>query len=277
MAAGLWYPYKVQPIERALPWSEHTLAEFRKQAAAGVPGVRIQPMVEYFFFPKQDPDWAPMVEGFQWLPSEGLPEPFQAAAEFKVPVADTALYLPWLQESLEQQGVVVTVKKLASLAELTQQYSVVINCTGLGSRELLGDQELFPIQGQVRKMGPLPTSEDKVLLVDDAGTLIYIIPRQGDTVVGGTAVEGSWKCEIDVELADRMKQDAQVLYPSIEQLPTLANQAGLRPGRSSVRLERESIAEESVLIHNYGHGGAGITLCWGCAQEVVTMLQNLGI
>ena len=44
--------------------------------------------------------------------------------------------------------------------------------------------------------------------------------------------------------------------------------AGLRPYRPSVRLEREG-----RLIHNYGHGGAGYTLAYGCAEDVAALLE----
>ena len=44
--------------------------------------------------------------------------------------------------------------------------------------------------------------------------------------------------------------------------------AGVRPYRnSSYRLDAETIAGKFV-VHNYGHGGAGITLSWGCAAKV---------
>ena len=46
---------------------------------------------------------------------------------------------------------------------------------------------------------------------------------------------------------------------------------GLRPCRAVVRLELEEIGEQRV-IHNYGHGGAGVTLSWGCAEEVVRLI-----
>jgi D-amino-acid oxidase len=47
----------------------------------------------------------------------------------------------------------------------------------------------------------------------------------------------------------------------------LRDQTGLRPVRPTVRVEREG-----RVVHNYGHGGAGYTLSWGCAQEVVRLL-----
>ena len=47
---------------------------------------------------------------------------------------------------------------------------------------------------------------------------------------------------------------------------------GLRPSRTEVRLEEEIIGSTRV-IHNYGHGGAGVTLSWGCADEVVSIAE----
>jgi D-amino-acid oxidase len=51
----------------------------------------------------------------------------------------------------------------------------------------------------------------------------------------------------------------------------IRERAGLRPFRPSVRLEHDR--EEPRIVHNYGHGGAGYTLCWGCSQEVVRLLK----
>ncbi|XP_047995991.1 D-amino-acid oxidase-like [Leguminivora glycinivorella] len=48
---------------------------------------------------------------------------------------------------------------------------------------------------------------------------------------------------------------------------------GLRPGRDQVRLETE-IVDGKLVIHNYGHGGSGVTLFWGCASNVLDLLQE---
>jgi len=42
--------------------------------------------------------------------------------------------------------------------------------------------------------------------------------------------------------------------------------AGLRPFRPSGFVVRAEAAGDKVLVHNYGHGGAGITLSWGTAH-----------
>lgn len=49
--------------------------------------------------------------------------------------------------------------------------------------------------------------------------------------------------------------------------------AGIRPFRDgSFRLEAETV-DDRLLVHNYGHGGAGITMSWGVAQEARDLIQ----
>jgi D-amino-acid oxidase len=63
---------------------------------------------------------------------------------------------------------------------------------------------------------------------------------------------------------------SQVL--NINKPSVLAERVGLRPfRRSGVRLERDLLRDGRAVIHNYGHGGAGFTLSWGCAREVLGM------
>jgi D-amino-acid oxidase len=57
---------------------------------------------------------------------------------------------------------------------------------------------------------------------------------------------------------------------NINKPPVLAERVGLRPfRRSGVRLERDRLRDGRTIIHNYGHGGAGFTMSWGCAHEVL--------
>ena len=44
-------------------------------------------------------------------------------------------------------------------------------------------------------------------------------------------------------------------------------------GRTEVRLDKEIISDK-IVIHNYGHGGSGVTLSWGCAEEVVEIANE---
>jgi len=71
---------------------------------------------------------------------------------------------------------------------------------------------------------------------------------------------------------------AAKLVPALAGARVLGVRVGLRPGRPAVRLEpepaREATASSAALppvIHCYGHGGAGHTLAWGCADEVLAL------
>ena len=54
----------------------------------------------------------------------------------------------------------------------------------------------------------------------------------------------------------------------------LEHKVGLRPGRSEVRVGREDLTDGIQCVHNYGHGGSGVTLSWGCAEEAAELVQQ---
>ena len=75
----------------------------------------------------------------------------------------------------------------------------------------------------------------------------------------------------DVETTQRIVGECSRVL-KIEKPSVLAERVGLRPfRRSGVRLEPDRIADGRAVIHNYGHGGAGFTLSWGCAREVLEL------
>jgi D-amino-acid oxidase len=55
----------------------------------------------------------------------------------------------------------------------------------------------------------------------------------------------------------------------------LAHRVGLRPVRPQVRLETQAVPGGRHVVHNYGHGGAGVTLSWGCALAVAGAVNGL--
>jgi D-amino-acid oxidase len=42
-----------------------------------------------------------------------------------------------------------------------------------------------------------------------------------------------------------------------------------------VRLETGQLADGRPVVHDYGHGGAGVTLSYGCAADVVRLVDAL--
>jgi len=61
--------------------------------------------------------------------------------------------------------------------------------------------------------------------------------------------------------------------PRLAGARVLRHAVGLRPARPEVRLEAETTRSTRV-VHCYGHGGAGVTLSWGCADEVVGLVEG---
>jgi len=93
---------------------------------------------------------------------------------------------------------------------------------------------------------------------------VYFFPHGETVLLGGTA--GHTRTAEDIR--DRCAE----VEPRLTGTSVLETRVGLRPTRPEVRLEAERLGAAQV-IHNYGHGGAGVTLSWGCAGEVLRLLS----
>ncbi len=266
VAAALWYPYRCAPKEKALPWSKATFDELMRQHAAGVPGVIPTTFIELFDHDAPAPWWAEAAGGVERCVGEDLPPGYVVGYAATVPVIETPLYLPYLVRRFEAGGGVIVAGEVRSLAEACADCALVINCAGLGARELAGDPEVFPIQGQVVRV---TNPGARRALTDDQGPrrISYTIPRQADVILGGTALPNASDTTPDATTTATILRNCRALEPALAAAEVLEARVGLRPGRAAIRLERERLGA-SVVIHNYGHGGAGFTLAWGCADEV---------
>jgi D-amino-acid oxidase len=102
----------------------------------------------------------------------------------------------------------------------------------------------------------------------------YLFPHRDTVVLGGTMAADDWDTEPRPEVAERIVAGCAVIEPRVRDAPVLAHRVGLRPARPEVRLEAEPLDGGRVLWHNYGHGGAGVTLSWGCAREVAAGVRG---
>ncbi|MGZ3457918.1 MAG: FAD-dependent oxidoreductase [Archangium sp.] len=273
VAAAVWYPYRAFPQERVTAWAGRTFEELSALAARPGTGVRRVLGLELLREPAADPWWKPCVPDFRRATAAELLPGFVDGFVFEAPVIDMPRYLPYLLERLRQLGGTVVRREVRSLDEAWAVAPLVINCTGLGSRSLLGDASLFPIRGEVLRVAPLPV-ERFLLDEDEARGMTYLIPRFDDCILGGTAEEGNWSLEPDPAQAEAILARAARLLPEGTRIQVLQHLVGLRPGRPSVRLELEQVGGRHVL-HNYGHGGAGVTLSWGCAEEVTALAAQV--
>jgi D-amino-acid oxidase len=285
----------VSPDAGAAGVSEHALFQFWTDAAAG--GEAPPP-----------PAWAPVVPTFRPLPAatvaryEGVaaaalgarsrgdgasspspPPTYVSGWTFDTVTAQPTRYLPFLESLARAAGVElrygVTVD---SLADLASEYDAVAVCAGLGARELARDPALVPVRGQVERVAA--PHVNAAYFVDE---LTYIIPNTDWCVLGGSATRGDERTTTDEGEAAAIIAKCATVLPALALAPRLGSWAGLRPVRSPVRVgpgpslprpAGSGAARDVVVVNCWGHGGAGVTLHWGCAGDVVAgVREGLGV
>ncbi|HXU33716.1 MAG TPA: FAD-dependent oxidoreductase, partial [Thermoanaerobaculia bacterium] len=192
---------------------------------------------------------------------------------FKAPIAEMPIYLEYLHRRFVAFGGVLHLRALTSVAEAFAETDRVVNCTGLGARELFGDAEVYPVRGQLVRLTGVALNR---WYLDEKGSggVSYIIPRSHDIVLGGTVEPGIEDLTPDPAETQRILARCGRLAPQLGGGQVVAESVGLRPGRSAIRLEVEEVDEKHAVIHNYGHGGSGLTLSWGCAREVAELADR---
>jgi D-amino-acid oxidase len=280
-AAALWFPYDAEPAEKVIPWALQTfrvLVDLTRVSASGVSIIELRQFSRAR--ETQIPDWA-IALGAERLSSvaTGLwpvhdraqrgGYSFKSGFKITAPLTDTTIYLDYLAARfLKAGGEINTNVRFEKLEDVDQQFELVINCAGIGARELVHDVDLEPHRGQVAIV-PRIERLSCAIVCDDA-PLMYAIPRRNDCVFGGTN-DLSSDLAIDAATTDRIIAECSRVL-NIDKPNVLAERVGLRPFRKSgVRLERGRLRDARTVIHNYGHGGSGFTLSWGCAREVIDL------
>jgi D-amino-acid oxidase len=271
VAAAVWFPYHVEPAERVIPLALETyqvLVDLARFPESGVSMIESRQFLRTGEI--EIPDWA-IPLGASVIPSEveGSLESFASGFSLRVPLTDTTIYLDYLAVRFRKAaGEVHANVRFKKLEDVDRKFDLVINCAGIGARELVQDADLEPHRGQV---AIVPKIENLyAAIVCDDEPLMYAIPRTNDCVFGGTN-ELSDNLAADPATTSRIVAECSRVL-KIDKPSILAERVGLRPFRKSgVRLERDQLRDGRTVIHNYGHGGAGFTLSWGCAREVLEL------
>jgi len=266
VAAALWYPYRAYPFEQVTAWSKVTFEVLARLAGDDETGVRMRSGTELHRARTADPWWVSAVPGLTRVTT--MPAPYVDAWTFEAPVVEMPVYLRWLVGRVEELGGTLTRMALNALPD-GDGAEAVVDATGLGARLMAGDSSVMPVRGQVVIVEQVGLDR---WWLDGSGPT-YVVPRSHDIVVGGTDDEGAWDRRPDPEVARRLLARAAELVPELARARVLGHRVGLRPARPSVRLEAEQRGGTRV-VHCYGHGGAGVTLSWGCADEVATLVSG---
>lgn len=272
VAAAIWFPYEAYPAQKVSKWSKTSLLKFQQLSEAPDSGVSFIPFTAYLDT-HEEPWW------LEALPLENILDnnttspvhPNHRGYKLLVPLIETPIYLDYLVNRFMESGGEILQQEISSLKDL-ENYLLVVNCLGLGSKYLFDDHDLFPIQGQVVKVEPSPEIEGmatEYTLGKNGDEMAYIIPRRDGIILGGSAKKHNYSTKTDDSLTNRIIHYCCEFEPEIAKLSTLETKVGLRPGRSEIRLEKDPAL---AVIHNYGHGGAGYTVSWGCAEEVLKLI-----
>lgn len=220
------------------------------------------------------------------------------AYEHLAPTIDTDRCMGWLMGLVGGKGACFITETIHG--DLFSQEDVlrarfgadaIVNASGLASFELAGDRSAYPLRGALLRVindgKAFPKVEKALAIAADASKdneIVFIVPRNDNILLlGGIAQRGEWGLDLTLEspVIKRMRKRCEAFLPGLrnarldEEYP-LAQ--GLRPcTERNVRIERELRrhgARPSRIVHNYGHGGAGWSLSFGCAEEVAGLVEN---
>ena len=272
VAAAFWYPYHAYPEDQVIRLASASLRRFQSLMDDPATGVLRRDALEVYPHPVQAPGWSTAAERFELAAPELLPPGHGFGHVFTTAVVETPIYLEWLHARALALGARVERRAITSLDEALSECPRVINCAGLGARELAGDRLLHPVRGQVvRVENPGLT---RVWIDEHSGPAItYIVPRSRDVVLGGSSEPHLEDRIPDPALTRAIIDRCAALEPRLADARVLSVAVGLRPARTPLRLETEARANGRI-IHNYGHGGAGVTLSWGCAEAVLDLMRE---
>jgi glycine/D-amino acid oxidase-like deaminating enzyme len=301
-ATAIWHVYLVPETKKVLSWAKSTLEKLveleSKYPESGVESIR-----GYELFREGEktlPSWRKIPNYFRLLELNEIDsfnsfdlshldtelqvminnKPIKWGYEIEAPVVSMDNYLNWLYNKVITDSVKVIKKRIVSLQSLCEDFDFVVNCTSLGARELISDTNFNVYKGEYFVVPANGIALTHYVGDDDFPTgMSYIIPRFGELLIGGCAYSGEENYHSQLDWKETYTR-ATIYTP---QLISMADDfqprrvIGLRPYRTGgVRLELDSKQGigSGKIIHNYGHGGSGFSLSWGCAEEVLALIMN---
>uniref|UniRef100_A0A1I7USR5 DAO domain-containing protein n=1 Tax=Caenorhabditis tropicalis TaxID=1561998 RepID=A0A1I7USR5_9PELO len=158
VAAGLIEPYLCDDdVDRIIKWTKATITRIQEYMAEGNPGA--EEMSGYWMqSQKTIPKWLEVMRHVHFL-SEDEMRVVAKRPEHRFGIFYTTLYLQpttyieWETKKFVENGGKLMKQRVENLQEVKSMgFDIIVNCSGLGSRELVGDREVFPTRGQIIKV-----------------------------------------------------------------------------------------------------------------------------
>ncbi|KAF2802220.1 putative D-amino acid oxidase [Mytilinidion resinicola] len=207
------------------------------------------------------------------------------------PVIDTDRAMAWLASLVKSKGATMLIGTISG--DLIQQEkalltrfsaAAIVNASGLGSRGLGTGSTCYPLRGALLRVRNDGTDFPKLTAAlsisadsSEDNEIVFLVPRGEDTLLlGGLAQpnEASLDLTLDSPVIKRMRERCEKFLPVLKKAKLVEGYPlaqGLRPFRKgNVR-----VARQSRTVHNYGHGGSGWSLAFGCALDVKSLIGEV--
>ncbi len=273
-AGAIWDPvYADHPCVGR--WAARSYTVFDELSRSGFPGVRVIEGVEACREPIRSPAWTETLPGYRDCRPEELPAGFASGWRYTAPIIDMPPYLAGLQDRLVTAGgELILGERLRSLGDAFAEAGLVVNCSGVGARELVPDPEVQPIRGQLVAVRNPGLGEFFAEYTEELGEMTYLLPQGDVLLLGGSAEKGAAEFRADARITEAIVGRCAAIFPAVRGAEILGERTGIRPWRPTVRVEHEDLGDRHI-VHNYGHGGAGVSVSWGCADDVVAAVTPL--
>ena len=264
--AAIWFPYHARPEADVNRWALATRERLRSLAGEERSAVRWVDFSRVWIdSPPPVESWAKPDE-ITWLKRDELPRGFHFGYRVSVPLMENPRYMQYLRDVFLELGGAFQDGEVTAIAAIPSAYRTVVNCSGYGAKALCFDPELRPGRGViVRAKGVTP--ERHLVHDEHTETLMYVVSRAGDCVLGGCDVTSDVLAVSQEEAAAILKRCA--IVDGCGDIHIDIVDVGIRPIRDAGVCLKAMIVDGRTIVHNYGHGGAGFTLSWGCAEDVV--------
>ncbi len=272
-AGAYWWPHRVYPEKRVAKWSQETYYVYAEEKNNPQSGISFQQHLRFCLDPDDSAYALHLVDEWEEVNGHDYGLDCPQALLVTLPVIDVPTYMPYLRSQVENKGGQIRLEEVNSLQQFFPAYDLVVNCSGAGARQLANDEEVFPIRGQVVRVAPCSEITRSTRIYQKKDEFTLVLPRRNDIVLGGTAQDNDWSLDIrETDTKDIINRCAKIV-PTVKKCEILGATVGLRCARSEVRLELELFSGSGPVIHNYGHGGGGYTVAWGCANEVQRLAE----
>ncbi|ABK64600.1 MULTISPECIES: FAD-dependent oxidoreductase [Mycobacterium avium complex (MAC)] len=275
VAGAVWAPPR--PAERAaetLRWTEHSLRVFTELARDPDSGVQLAPALAVGELTASEAmsTAASLIPELRPADPADLPPGYRTGFHATVPMIDMPHYLGYLTRRLTAAGGEIEEHRVGSLDEVADHADIVVNCAGLRAGALTGDDTVRPLFGQ-HVVLTNPGVRQLFMELNDGPEWTCYFPHPQRVVCGGISIAGRWDTTADPAVTERILQRCRRIEPRLGEAEVIEVITGLRPDRPSVRLQAEPL-RRARCIHNYGHSSNGVTLSWGCARDVLALVDD---